>query len=73
MRTFYSVFTFFSLSLLLVSCNNEKAFMLASPSGDLEVNFILSENRQPAYNVFHKNNSVIENSSMGFSFTNMPE
>jgi hypothetical protein len=73
MRRFCQTFSFISTIFFLISCNEEKQYQLSSPSGDLTINFMLSETGEPTYNVIHKNGSVIENSTLGFSFTDMPD
>ncbi len=51
----------------ILSCQmGEKAAEVSSPSKDLKVEFRLNELGAPAYQVWHKNQEVISNSTLGF-------
>jgi hypothetical protein len=65
------IFTFGVLGMLIFgNCNNMTDTKLESPSGNNTIEFVLLEDGSPAYRVNHNGRSVIEQSSMGFEFTN---
>ncbi|MCX2839076.1 glycoside hydrolase family 97 protein [Salinimicrobium sp. MT39] len=61
---------YFLLSLLISF--TATAQELKSPSGDLELSFVLNENGAPVYELGFKGQSVIEPSLLGFELKNQP-
>ena len=51
-----------------VNCNSITDNVIGSPSGNLEIEFMLSENGTPSYQVMHDEVTIIEPSTMGFEF-----
>jgi glucan 1,4-alpha-glucosidase len=45
---------------------------IASPSGNITVQFFLTENKQPAYQVFFNNKKAIDTSILGFELKDQP-
>ena len=63
----------FSCLLLFLSCSEEVTFKnLSSPSGNILIEFHLSENGSPAYLVKHEGKIIIDTSGMGFDFKDQP-
>jgi len=59
------------ISLSFVACSTKQVEQLSSPNGDLLVKVDLSTSTT-FYSVLYKNKSVINPSSLGFDFENMP-
>ena len=69
----------FFISLILVALFNCSVFAsfkiiesVDSPNRDVKINFLISENGEIAYNVLFKNQKIIDTSTLGFIFKNMP-
>lgn len=61
------------MAVIFLSCSSESSTTsVTSPNGDIEVNFMISTNGQPAYMVSHKNEMVIDTSYMSFDFKDIP-
>lgn len=58
--------------LMLASCcrQGEKVSVLESPSGDVTIKFLLTDNGSLLYNVFFKDKMLIDSSAMSFDFQN---
>ena len=75
MKTFYNFSYLILISLFSISCNKiqeKTALIVTSPSGDIAIGFLLSPDGSPKYYITHKNESVIDTSSMGFDFKDQP-
>lgn len=59
--------------LLFGGCSNESDSVILSPNGKVKINFNLSSNGTPVYSVLFNNKIVIDTSSMGFEFNNLPK
>ncbi|WP_025665501.1 glycoside hydrolase family 97 protein [Aquimarina megaterium] len=60
--------------VLIISCKQEQLIVtsLSSPKKSNTIEFYLSQDGTPQYLVKHKNQIVIDSSSMGFDFKNQP-
>ena len=70
--TFTKALTFLLFSsLILVSCSMNPQTNVTSPDGNLAVDFSLTDEGQPRYQVAHDGNPIIEPSALGFEFRNL--
>lgn len=51
--------------------NKTSAEVVSSPSGNISINFFLKENGSPNYSIKHKDQTIIDTSSMGFDLKNL--
>ena len=49
------------------------ASRIVSPSGNIAVNFFLTDKKEPAYQVFFREKMVIDTSLLGFELQNQPD
>jgi hypothetical protein len=70
----YLQITIALLSVFLISCSENTEFetILTSPNKNVHVEFNLTENGTPIYNVKYKNEDVIKTSSLGFDLLEEP-
>ncbi|MFO7978389.1 MAG: glycoside hydrolase family 97 protein [Bacteroidales bacterium] len=54
------------------SCNNEMTTRVSSPSGIIHAEVLILEDGQPAYQVWHNSQLVLDTSSIGFDFLDAP-
>jgi hypothetical protein len=72
-RNIVSYFSLIILVVILSACSSEQIkTSVSSPDGNIEVNFNLSGDGQPAYTVTHKTEAVIDTSYMSFDFKDIP-
>ncbi len=64
------LFTLFMLYACITPPKMET--IVSSPSGNIQIEFFLSEDGSPHYQVSHKGGAVIDTSSMSFDFQNQP-
>ncbi len=57
-----------AMLMLMTSCNSLTDTILDSPSGNLQIEFMLAEDGTPTYQVKHNGMEVIQPSTMGFEF-----
>ena len=72
MRLVSSLFVIISIIIIIAGCcrQGEKVSVVSSPSGDVKINFFLSENGSPIYSISYKDMVVIDSSGMNFEFQN---
>ncbi|MDA3905526.1 MAG: glycoside hydrolase family 97 protein [Bacteroidales bacterium] len=73
MRKLISIFI---IAINLVSCNSKlptDSLQINSPNNNLQLSFFLTENNTPAYTVIHKNNFIIDTSTIAIVLKNAPE
>ncbi len=62
-----------AITMLLIACSSSNSEKVSSPNGKIALNFSLNSEGQPTYTVSFNNKTVIEPSTLGFEFENMPE
>ncbi|MGD8306484.1 MAG: glycoside hydrolase family 97 protein [Ignavibacteria bacterium] len=69
-----SITIFVIISLVVVGCKifTETTNILSSPSNNITVEFILTNDSSPNYLIRYKNEVIIDTSMMGFEFANQP-
>jgi glucan 1,4-alpha-glucosidase len=64
--------TFILIAATLFSCKSIEDSNTESPKGNIRIDVFLTETGQAAYSIMHNNQPVIENSPVGFYFTDAP-
>ena len=62
----------FIISMIISSCNIRPVTRVQSPDGSVEINFSISDNGVPQYTVAYNSTTVIDTSSLGFTFKDQP-
>lgn len=68
-----SIFFILAAWMATTSCNSLTDTKLDSPSGNLNIEFILQHDGTPSYKVTHKGETVIDVSTMGFELQGQPD
>jgi hypothetical protein len=58
--------------LIVSACSTTHSAKVLSPDENIEVQFFIDNDGQAAYTIYHKGQSVIDTSYLGFEFTNLP-
>lgn len=72
MRILINILTLSLAILMLSACGETDSVSVMSPGDNIEVNFFIADEGQAAYTIYHKGQSVIDTSYLGFEFTNLP-
>ncbi|MCF8241525.1 MAG: glycoside hydrolase family 97 protein [Melioribacteraceae bacterium] len=60
------------LIMLMIGCSKTDEVKMKSPDGNVEVEFLLKKDGSPNYLVMYKGSKIIDTSSLGFEFRDMP-
>lgn len=72
MMTSLKALSFLILTFTLFSCQSDPEPTVSSPDGKISVDFSLAENGEAQYTVSVEDETVIDTSSLGFKFKNLP-
>lgn len=66
--------SFLALTLLIFACQQDKidTLVVASPSNNITIEFLLTDEGKPAYRVSHLEKMIIETSTLGFNLKEQP-
>ena len=68
----YFKITIVLVSIIFFSCSKGNEITVTSPDTTIQVEFLLSKNGTPTYNVTYKNEAVIKTSTLGFDLKDQP-
>ena len=66
--------SFLTLTLLFFACQQNKmdTLVVASPSNNITIEFLLTDEGKPAYRVSHIEKVIIDTSTLGFNLEEQP-